>query len=203
MGQEPPEKRDPKETTAPRTKREEDPWYKQLARGTPLAVFVAAGLLIAYEALPALELIFVAMLIALVPRAAVQGLEKLGAGPWLSAIVLLVALGAFGAFVGLVVVPDLVQEARTLSSEAPSYIDSLTNLVSGFPFIPDPSQLADQLKSSSSQLTSSLPSLATSIATLAGDGSGGPLSGPVHEHQPRPPGLGGLAAGAPREARGS
>jgi predicted PurR-regulated permease PerM len=152
----------------PGPEHQEGAWYKQLCSGAPLAVLLAVGLLIAYEALPALELIAVAILIALVLRTAVQGLEKLGAGPWLSAIILLVALGAFGAFIGLVVVPSLVQEAQTLTSQAPQYIDSLANLASSVPFIPDPSQLADQLKNSFSQLASSLPSLATSIATLAG-----------------------------------
>jgi predicted PurR-regulated permease PerM len=128
-------------------------------------VLLAVGLLIAYEALPALELIAVAMLIALVLRTAVQGLEKLGAGPWLSAIIL---LGAFGAFVGLVVVPNLVREAQTLTSQAPQYINSLADLARSVSFIPDPSQLTDRLQNLFSQLVGSLPSLATSIATLAG-----------------------------------
>jgi predicted PurR-regulated permease PerM len=147
---------------------EEGAWYKRLTRGAPLAVLLAAGLLIAYEALLALELIAVAMLIALVLRTFVRGLGRLGAGPWFSVIILLVAFGAFGAMFWLVLVPNLVWETRTLASQAPGYIDSLANLAQDVSFVPDPSELANQLKSSSSDLINSLPSLTTRIGELTG-----------------------------------
>lgn len=148
---------------------EEGPWYKRLTHGTPLAVLLAAGLLIAYQALEALKLIVLAVLIALVLRSVVQGLRKLGAGPWLSATVLLVALVAFGAFLWLVVVPNLVREAQVLSSQAPGYVESLADLARRVSFIPDPSQITDRLQDLLSQLLGSLPSFATSMFTLAGE----------------------------------
>lgn len=48
-----------------------DHWYGKLNRGAPLAVLLAAGLLIAYELLPILKLIAVSMLITLVFRTSV------------------------------------------------------------------------------------------------------------------------------------
>jgi predicted PurR-regulated permease PerM len=144
-------------------------WYKWLGRGAPLAVLVAAGLLIAYEALTALELIVLAMLVAVVLRTIVRGLRTLGAGPWLSGVIILVVLGAFGALVWLVVVPSVVREAQTLISQTPGYIDSLANLARRTSYIPNPSELANQLNSNFSQLLYSLPSLATTAVKVAAE----------------------------------
>jgi predicted PurR-regulated permease PerM len=151
-----------------RPKYEKSGLYERLTYGAPLAVLLAAGLLIAYEALPALELIAVAMLIALVLRTFVRSLGRLGAGPWLSVIILLAAFGALGAMFWLVLVPNLVREAQTLASQMPGYIDSLANLARDVSFVPDPSELTDQLKSNFSQLINSLPSLATTVSELVG-----------------------------------
>ncbi len=57
--------------------------YGRLTRGAPLAVLLAAGLFVFYQLfptlLPILELIVIAMLLALVLRTVVNELEKLGA----------------------------------------------------------------------------------------------------------------------------
>jgi predicted PurR-regulated permease PerM len=105
--------------------------WRRLTSGAPLAVFVAAGLLVVYRLLPVIELVAIAMLIALVLRTIVRWLEGLGIVPWLAAVMLLGVVGGAGAVVGLVVVPNLVQEAIILASDASGYSSSVGERGSG------------------------------------------------------------------------
>ena len=144
----------------------------RLTRGTPLAVLVAAGvyvgLLIAYQLLPVIELVAVSLLTALILRTVAKGLGRLGVPPWTMPIILLVGLGAFGAFVWLVVVRNVIHESRELISLAPSYIDSLVNLASNVSFIPNPPELAAGLQDLLWQIANSLPLYITNAASLLG-----------------------------------
>jgi predicted PurR-regulated permease PerM len=133
-----------------------------------LAVFVAAGLLVAYKLLPVLKLVAVAMLVAVVLRSITLGLERLRLPPWTTPLALLAVVGVFGVFVWLVIVPNLVQEAQILTSNFPRYVDSLTNFANHLPFVPDLSQIGDRLKGAVSQLIGSLPSGAMKLLSLAG-----------------------------------
>src|SRR5919199_4229979 len=101
--------------------------YERLTRGVPLAVLLAAGLFVAYELLTVLELVAIAILIALVLRTFVNQLSKIGLKPWMSALVLLGALVVFGVFLWLKVVPNVVRELQDLTSTVPSYLDSLAD----------------------------------------------------------------------------
>ena len=65
-------------------RRKETPWYERLTHGAPLAVLVAAGLFVAYRLLPVLELVAVAMLVALVLRTIVLGMEKARIPTWVA-----------------------------------------------------------------------------------------------------------------------
>jgi predicted PurR-regulated permease PerM len=103
-------------------------WHERLTRGAPLAVLLAATLLVAYRLLPVLELVGVAALLALVLRTALNQLKEAGLGPWMAVSVLLGVFAAFGTFVWLIVVPNVVEETHTLISAAPGYVDSLTRL---------------------------------------------------------------------------
>jgi predicted PurR-regulated permease PerM len=103
-------------------------WRERLTRGAPLAALLAAALLIAYRLSPVLELMAVAMLVALVVRTALDRLREAGLRPSASALVLLSVRAALGAFVWLIVVPNVVGETHTLASEVPVHIDSLTRL---------------------------------------------------------------------------
>ncbi len=80
---------------------EEKGWRKRMTSGAPLAVLLAAGVLLVYRLLPVLELVAIAMLLALVIRTATNWLRHRGLGPWMSTLTLFVALGAFGAFLWL------------------------------------------------------------------------------------------------------
>ena len=70
-------------------------------------VAAVTGLIIAYEALFVLQVAALGALLALVLRTVARGLEVIGLSPFVSAIVLLVSFGAFGAFVYFVMIPNI------------------------------------------------------------------------------------------------
>lgn len=135
-------------------------------RGAIVLVFLAVSFIIAYELLPILKLIAMAMLLALVLRTAVHGLNKLGSPPWLSVIILVLGMAAVGVFGWLVLVPRIVREIQRLISGGPGSLEALAKLLQDVPFIPDPSQLVQQLEDYLSQTLGSLPTLVVETATV-------------------------------------
>ncbi len=148
--------------------RNESAWYERLTNGAPLSVLVAAGLFILYRLLPVLELVAVAMLVALVLRTIVSGMERARMPTWMAGTALLIGLGAFVALLWLVVIPHVVQEARLLTAALPTYANALADLTDKIGLVPDRSELAGRLRDLFSRLAGTLPSLATSLATLTG-----------------------------------
>jgi predicted PurR-regulated permease PerM len=71
--------------------------------GAPVAVLLAAGLLIAYELLNDLVLVAIAAVIAIALRLIVDAVKRLGAPTWIAPIATLLMIGASGAFLFLVV----------------------------------------------------------------------------------------------------
>lgn len=142
---------------------------ERLSRGAPLAaiVLVVSGtaLFLLYKLLPVLELIAIALLLALVLRTLVRGLERARSPTWLSVVVLLVGIGAFGAVAWLVMVPNLLREFRQLTSAGPGSLQSVANLFRHLPLIPDASSLSEQLRGYLSGLLNSLPTVLYSAAT--------------------------------------
>ena len=59
------------------------------------------------------------MLLALVLRTVVKGLERLGVPPLASAFILLAGVAAFGALLYFVVIPNVAQQVRGLASRGP------------------------------------------------------------------------------------
>ena len=149
-------------------KQEREGLYGRLGRDAPLAVWVAVGLLVAYELLPVFKLVAVAMLVAVVLRSLTRGLERLKLPPWATPIVLLALIGAFGVFVWLVLIPNLLREARMLSLSLPQYVDSLTGLAQRVPYVPDLDQIGGRLKDLFSQMAGSIPQLAMELLSLGG-----------------------------------
>ena len=143
-------------------------FYGRLTRGAPLAVLVAAALYLAYRLVPVVQLVAVAMLLALVLRTAVHGLRGLGVGRRLSVLAVVAAVAGFGAFVGLVIAPRVVREIQLLYSQFPSYVSSLERLSQNVGLVPDLSRLSDRLTDLFYGAVGSLPSLVTSAAGLAG-----------------------------------
>ncbi len=66
-------------------------WYDRLTHGAPLAVLLAVGFLISYKLVPILELVAIAILIALVLRTVVNRLCGIGLKPWMSIVALFLA----------------------------------------------------------------------------------------------------------------
>lgn len=138
-------------------------WYGRLTHGAPLAILLAVGLLISYKLVPILELVAIAMLIALVLRTAVNRLCELGMKPWMSVLALFVVGLALGGFVWLAMVPRALNEIQYLTSNGPGSFDSLAalsrQLHSSVGFFPNLSSLSGQLKGYVNQELGSLPGL--------------------------------------------
>lgn len=97
-----------------------------MARWVPLALVLAAtviALFVLRRLVEVLELMAIAMLLALVLRQVVSGLCRFGIKPWMSVLLLFGAFLAFGFFVWAVVVPDVIREAQQLLSRAPRELD--------------------------------------------------------------------------------
>lgn len=155
-------------------------WYERLGRGgAPLAVLIVVGLYLVYKLIFILELIAVAMLLALVVRSALDGLKRIGLPSWLAVVTMLAAIAVLGTLAWFVVIPDIVQEAQkllipegpgSLQQRVQKLISQATDLLSGLPFVSHDfiSRLPQRLKSSLSGLVGSLPTtLPTSIPALA------------------------------------
>ncbi len=147
----------------------EEKLLDRLSHGAPLAavVLVVSGtaLFLIYELLPVLKLLGIAMLLALVLRTIVRGLDRARFPTWLSAIVLLIGLGAFGAVVWLEMVPNLLREFRQVTSEGPGSLQAVANLFRGLPMISDTSRFSEQLRGYLSGLLDSVPTLLYSTAS--------------------------------------
>ncbi len=126
----------------------------------------------AYELLSDLELVAIAVLIAVVLRSVVRAVKRIGAPPWMALIITLLAIGALGALLGLVVLPNFLRQAEDFSSEVPGYLENLSGLSSLLPasvagYIPDLSQnLAERLSDAVSPILSSLPQFLTSLTEV-------------------------------------
>jgi predicted PurR-regulated permease PerM len=131
-------------------------------------VLVAAGLFVAYKLLPVIELVALAMLVALILRTAIRGMERARIPTWLAVAVLFSVVGLLAAMLWLVVVPNVARETRLLASAVPGYASALADLADKVAFIPDKSQLSDRVQDLFSRLAGVLPSLATLLARLTG-----------------------------------
>lgn len=142
----------------------------RMTHGAPLAVLLAAGLFVVYRLfpilLPVLELIALAMLLSLILRTVVNGLENLGAPPWLAVVLMLTGLGAFLALLWLVVIPNVVREVQILISQLPQIVGSLERFARDLPVLPDPSQLAQRAQDLFSKYANPIPSVLMSAATF-------------------------------------
>ncbi|HEY9729536.1 MAG TPA: AI-2E family transporter [Chroococcales cyanobacterium] len=154
-----------------RVRRHRNGLWRQLTRGAPLAVFVAAGLIILYNLLPVLELVAVAALLALVLRTTLRWLQRMVRVRWVAVMILVGLIGAFGLFLGLVMVPSFIREAQNLSLALPRYLTALIDLSrqlhSRVSYVPDLSQGLEQLKGILDRTVSFFPRLLRSTFDLS------------------------------------
>lgn len=134
-----------------------------LTRGAPLAVMLAAVLYILYQLLPVLELIAVAVLLAVVLRTLLRWMEKLVKIRWFAVLILVGLLAGFGSFLVFVVFPSVLDETQQLLVALPSYLNSLiglsVNLHDRFSFVPDLSQGLAQFRNFANQTLAFFPLL--------------------------------------------
>ncbi len=145
-------------------RRNEEKLSDRLSHGAPLAAIIlvvsGVGLFLLYELLPILELIAVAMLLALVLRTIVRGLNQVKFPIWGSVIVLLAIFGALGALVWLVMLPNLLAEFRQITSSGFGSLESVAKLLDRLPLVPDLSSFSERLRGYLSGVFGSVPSLA-------------------------------------------
>lgn len=148
---------------------------RQIDWGPPVAVLIAAGLLIAYELLNDLVLVAIAAVIAVALRLVVDTVKRLGAPSWMAPIVTLLMIGGLGAFLFLVVWPRLFEQADALASSVPGYLEELSSLSAQLPFglarlVPNLFQgtggLGERLTNLISSQLSSLPQLLSSLSDV-------------------------------------
>ncbi|BBL80055.1 hypothetical protein RxyAA322_19090 [Rubrobacter xylanophilus] len=147
--------------------------WRRLLEGAPLAVLLAAGLLVGYALLPVLELVAISMLLALVLRTVIWGMGRVGVPGWAAVLLLLLLFGLFGALFWLVLLPNILGELQTLASQLPGYLESLVGLSrrlnEDFGFVPDLSELSGRARGLASRLFGMLPELAGGMARAAAD----------------------------------
>ena len=156
--------------------RGEGGWGERMARWVPLALVLAAtvvALLVLSRLVEVLELIAIAMLLALVLRQVVNGLCRFGLRPWMSVLLLFGAFAAVGFFVWTVVVPDVIRETQQLLSRAPRELDEAaarSRQEQGlFRLLPDLRQMVDGLKGYIAQLDGRLPELLRRVGPILFD----------------------------------
>ncbi len=137
--------------------------WQRLSQGAPIAVMLAAMLLILYRLLPVLELIAIAVLLAVIFETLLQWLQNWVKLRWLAVLILIALSLGFLALIGFVVVPDLIQEFNTLSVALPGYIDALSQsaqvLQRKLGFVPDFSEGIGRLRTSAYSLIESIPNV--------------------------------------------
>ncbi|MBV8884432.1 MAG: AI-2E family transporter [Chroococcidiopsidaceae cyanobacterium CP_BM_RX_35] len=100
----------------------------QITRGAPLALVMAAIAFVLYKLVIVLEILAVAVLLALVLRTLLRWLQRIFKLRWLSILVLILLIIGFGAFIALVLIPGFISETQTLIAKLPDYANSLQNL---------------------------------------------------------------------------
>lgn len=137
--------------------------WQRLNQGAPIAVMLAAMLIILYRLLPVLELIAIAVLLAIIFETLLQWLQNWVKFRWLALLILISFMLGFVALIVFVVVPNLVQEFNTLSTALPGYISALSQnaqvLQNKLGFAPDFSEGINRLSASIYSLIESIPNL--------------------------------------------
>lgn len=144
--------------------------WARLTQDAPLAVLVAAALYILYKLLPVLKLIAIALLIAVILRTLLKGLEKFVKVRWIAVLLLIALVVGFVVFLAAVIVPGVVDEAQTLLVAIPDYLSALTALSTRLHqemrFIPDLSQGLTEFRNFTAQLLNSFPLLLQQAFTV-------------------------------------
>lgn len=100
--------------------------WQLLNQGAPIAVLLAAGLIVLYRLVPVLELIAIAILLSVIFKTLLQWLRRLVKLRWLALLLLVSLVVSFIALFVFVVVPNLISEFTTLLSVLPDYANTLS-----------------------------------------------------------------------------
>lgn len=151
--------------------RHRDRIENQITRGAPLALIMAAIAYVLFRLVIVLEILVVAVLLALVLRTLTRWLQKIFKLRWLSVLVLILLIIGFGAFIALVLIPSFISETQLLIAKLPDYANSLENLAARlhnqWSFIPSISSV------NLNRLRGYITGILTSVPLLAKNSFGG------------------------------
>ncbi|MDF5729027.1 MAG: AI-2E family transporter [Rhizonema sp. PD38] len=141
--------------------RDKDSLGYRLTQGAPLTFFLAVIAYILYRLVLVVEIITVAVLLAVVLRTSWRWLQRIVKLRWLAVLILIGLVVGFSAFVGLVVIPNFIVETQVLLGQLQNYVNSLRNFVasihSKWRFVPDFTLGLDQLRNFLVRLFISFP----------------------------------------------
>jgi predicted PurR-regulated permease PerM len=133
----------------------------QLTRGAPLTFWLVVIAYIFYRLVLVIEIVAVAALLAFVFQTSLQWLQRIVRVGWLAVLILIGLLVGFGAFIGLVLIPNFIVETEVLLKQLPNYLNSLRNFVANihnqWSFVPNFSSGLDQFRNYIGQLLTSFP----------------------------------------------
>ena len=100
--------------------------WQRLNQGAPTAVLLTVVLLVLYRLLPVLELIAIALLLAVIFRTLLTGLQQIVKLRWLAFLLLVGLAFGFVVFLALAVIPNVIKEITVLADVLPDYVDKLS-----------------------------------------------------------------------------
>jgi predicted PurR-regulated permease PerM len=155
------------------TRRQHSILLREPVRDALLVAFITIGavvaLLIAYRVLDVLKIVALAVLLALVLRTAARGLDRLGLSPFLASIILLAGVGAVGALLYFVVLPEVAREVKRLvSSSGTGSLSALEGYLGGVPFSTELSDLLQRLQGQLTGFIAAVPRVLSSAASAVG-----------------------------------
>lgn len=144
-----------------------DAWRERLTHGAPLAVLLATGLYLAYQLLFILELIAIAMLIALLLRSVVDWLKGYGVRPWMSSLLMVGVFVSFGIFIWFVLLPNVLEEIQKIFSTTSGILNQAATQSREeqgiFALLPDLTAITNQIQGYLAGLENRLPQLTNEI----------------------------------------
>ncbi|WP_208346193.1 AI-2E family transporter, partial [Aetokthonos hydrillicola] len=133
----------------------------RLTQGAPLTFWLVVIAYILYRLVLVLQIVAVAALLALVMQMSLEWLQRIVKVRWIAVLIMLGLVVGFGAFIGLVLIPNFIVETQVLLQQLPNYVDYLRNFVASihnkWSFVPNFTLGLDQLRNYLGRVLTSFP----------------------------------------------
>ncbi|WP_208345898.1 AI-2E family transporter [Aetokthonos hydrillicola] len=133
----------------------------RLTQGAPLTFWLVVIAYILYRLVLVLEIVAVAGLLALVMQMSLEWLQRIVKVRSIAVLIMLGLVVGFGAFIGLVLIPNFIVETQVLLQQLPNYVDYLRNFVASlhnkWSFVSNFTLGLDQLRNYLGRIITSFP----------------------------------------------